>query len=170
MTTPKHIIVVLLAAVLCLSGCQKMQQNRLNRQMKRVAKTYLKQEEIKDYQKLTIAIVDTLTEFGYAKLNLELLDDMELYYREMYCDASDDTTRREVIGLYLNEIIRTEADFEDLIDNGDLQTTGVVLFMVTGTYQKDGQDQQFMFLVNPDKKTLHNLDPFGDNLLYEDEE
>jgi hypothetical protein len=95
---------------------------------------------------------------------------MENYYREMYFDASDDTNRREVIGLYLNEIIRTEADFEDLIDNGDLKTTGVVLYMVTGNYQKDGQNQQFMFLVNPDKKTLHNLDPFGDNLLYKDEE
>ena len=129
-------------AVICLTGCQKMQQNRLNRQMKRVAKTYLEQEEVKDYQNLTISAVDTLTEYGYAKLNTELLQDMENYYREMYCDASDDTDRREVIGLYLNEIIRTEADFEDLIDNGDLQTTGVVLYMVSGNYQKDGQDQQ----------------------------
>ena len=170
MTSSKQIIVTLLSVMLCFSGCQKMQQNRLNRQMKRVAKTYLEQEEVKDYQNLTISAVDTLTEYGYAKLNTELLQDMENYYREMYCDASDDTDRREVIGLYLNEIIRTEADFEDLIDNGDLQTTGVVLYMVSGNYQKDGQDQQFMFLVNPDKKTLHNLDPFGDNLLYKDEE
>ena len=170
MTSSKQIFVTLLSVMLCFTGCQKMQQNRLNRQMKRVAKTYLEQEEVKDYQNLTISAVDTLTEYGYAKLNTELLQDMESYYREMYCDASDDTDRREVIGLYLNEIIRTEADFEDLIDNGDLQTTGVVLYMVSGNYQKDGQDQQFMFLVNPDKKTLHNLDPFGDNLLYKDEE
>jgi len=170
MTSSKHIIVALLSVLLCFSGCQKMQQNKLNRQMKKVAKTYLKQEEVKDYTKLAISSVDTLTEYGYAKLNSELLVDMENYYREMYFDASDDTNRREVIGLYLNEIIRTEADFEDLIDNGDLKTTGVVLYMVTGNYQKDGQNQQFMFLVNPDKKTLHNLDPFGDNLLYKDEE
>jgi hypothetical protein len=27
-----------------------------------------------------------------------------------------------------------------------------------------------MFLVNPDKKSLHELDPFGNNLLYKDEE
>ena len=42
--------------------------------------------------------------------------------------------------------------------------------MVTGTFEKDGEGQQFMFLVNPDKKSIHNLDPFGDNLLYKDEE
>ena len=168
MTTPKHIIIAFLALAICLGGCQKMQQNKLNRQMKKVAKTYLKQEEVKDYKKLAITSVDTLTEYGYAKLNSELLDDMGNFYREMYCDASDDSARREVIVLYLNEIIRTKADFDELIDNGDLQTTGVMLFMVTGTFLKDEENQQFMFLVNPDKKTLHNLDPFGDNLLYKD--
>ena len=157
-------------AVICLTSCQNMRQSKLNRQMKRVARTYLKQEEIADYEKISVTAVDTLTEFGYAKLNSELLNDMEVYYRELYCDASDDTNRREVVGLYLNEIMRTRADFEDLIDNGDLETAGVVLFMVTGNYLKDGENQQFVFLVNPDKKTLHNLDPFGDNLLYKDEE
>ena len=170
MTTPKHIIIAFLALAICFGGCQKMQQNKLNRQMKKMAKIYLKQDEVKDYRNLTISSIDTLTEYGYAKLNSELLDDMESYYREMYCDASDDSARREIIGLYLNEIIRTKADFDDLIDNGDLQTKGVVLYMVTGTFQKDGENQQFMFLVNPDKKTLHSLDPFGDNLLYKDEE
>ena len=170
MTTPKHIIVALLALAVCLSGCQKMQQNRLNRQMKKVAKVYLKQDEVKDYKKLTISSVDTLTEYGYAKLNSELLDDMASYYKQMYYEALDDSARKEVIGLYLNEIIRTKADFDDLIDNGDLETKGVVLYMVTGNFQKDGETQQIMFLVNPDKKTLHNLDPFGDNLLYKDDE
>ena len=57
-----------------------------------------------------------------------------------------------------------------LIDYGDLLTEGVTLFMVTGNFQKDGVKQEFMFLVNPDKKSLHTLDPFGDNLLYKDAE
>ncbi len=170
MTTPKHIIVALLALAISLVGCQKMQHNKLNRQMKKVAKTYLEQEQVEDYKNLTITSVDTLTEFGYAKLTSELLENMGEVYGQMYWDAAGDSSRREVIGLYLNEIQRTKADFEDLIDNGDLQTTGVVLFMVTGTFEKDGEGQQFMFLVNPDKKSIHNLDPFGDNLLYKDEE
>ena len=170
MTTPKHIIVALLALAISLVGCQKMQHNKLNRQMKKVAKTYLEQEQVKDYKNLTITSVDTLTEFGYAKLTSELLENMGEVYGQMYWDAAGDSSRQEVIGLYLNEIQRTKADFEDLIDNGDLQTTGVVLFMVTGTFEKDGEGQQFMFLVNPDKKSIHNLDPFGDNLLYKDEE
>ena len=56
------------------------------------------------------------------------------------------------------------------MDNGDLKTEGVLLYMVSGTFQKEGKEQDLMFLVNADKKTLHELDPFGDNLLYKDEE
>jgi len=170
MTTPKYFIVALLSATVCLTGCQKMEQNKLNRQMKKMAKIYLQQEQVTDYQKLTITSVDTLTEYGYAKLTSELLENMEGVYEQMYWDDSDDTARREVISLYLNEIKRTKADMEDLIDNGDLLTEGVTLFMVTGNLEKDGNKQEFMFLVNPDKKSLHTLDPFGDNLLYKDAE
>lgn len=167
----KHpITLLLLAAALCFSGCQRMAQNKLNRQMKKVAKTYLQQEQVTGYQKLAITSVDTLTEYGYAKLTSELLENMEGVYEQMYWDDSDDTARREVIGLYLKEIQRTKADMDDLIDNGDLLTEGVTLFMVTGNLEKDGNQQEFMFLVNPDKKTLHTLDPFGDNLLYKDAE
>ena len=165
---PKTFLVI--ASILLFAGCQKMELNKLNRQMKKMAKTYLQQEQITDYQKLAITSVDTLTEYGYAKLTSELLENMEGVYEQMYWDDSDDTARRKVIGLYLNEIQRTKADMEDLIDNGDLLTEGVTLFMVTGNFQKEGEKQEFMFLVNPDKKSLHMLDPFGDNLLYKDAE
>jgi len=164
----KFLLVISIA--LLFSGCQKMQQNKLNRQMKAMAKVYLSQDEITDYKKLKVTSVDTVTEYGYAKLTSELLGNMETVYAQMYWDDSDDTARRNVIGLYLKEIQRTKADFDDLIDNGDLSTEGVLLYMVTGNYMKEGKNQQFMFLVNPDKKSLHNLDPFGDNLLYKDTE
>ena len=170
MRNSKCIYVALLAVALCFGSCQGVQQQKLNRQMKKMAEEYLKQEEVVDYKKLSITAVDTLTEFGYAKLNSELLANMEEVYGEMYWAASDDTARREVIGLYLRDIQRTKADFDALIDDGDLDTEEVVLYMVTGVFEKDGENQQIMFLVNPDKKTLHNLDPFGDNLLYKDEE
>ena len=159
-----------ITVIFLFASCQNLQQRKLNRQMKKMAKTYLQQEQITDYQKLTITSVDTLTEFSYAKLTSELLENMEGVYEQMYWDDSDDTARREVIGLYLNEIQRTKADMDDLIDNGDLLTEGVTLFMVTGNFQKEGGKHEFMFLVNPDKKSLHTLDPFGDNLLYKDAE
>ncbi len=162
-------ILILLVTALLLAGCQNMQQKKLNRQMKKMAKIYLQQEEIKDYKDLTITSVDTLTEFSYAKLNSELLGNMADAYEQMYWDE-EDSAKREVIGLSFRETKRTQHDMDDLIDNGDLLTQGVLLFMVTGNYKKDNENQEFMFLVNPDKKSLHYLDPFGNNLLYQDEE
>ncbi|MBR3558714.1 MAG: hypothetical protein IKN78_07575 [Bacteroidales bacterium] len=162
-------ILILLVTALLLAGCQNMQQKKLNRQMKKMAKIYLQQEEIKDYKDLTITSVDTLTEFSYAKLNSELLGNMADAYEQMYWDE-EDSAKREVIGLSFRETKRTQRDMDDLIDNGDLLTQGVLLFMVTGNYKKDNENQEFMFLVNPDKKSLHYLDPFGNNLLYQDEE
>ncbi|MBQ1779859.1 MAG: hypothetical protein II001_00310 [Bacteroidales bacterium] len=166
----RTLISILALVLVFFTGCQKMEQKKLNRQMKKMAKVYLEQEEVKNYKDLAITCVDTITEFSYAKLTSELLGNMEVMYEQMYWDESEDSTKREVIGLYLNEIRRTKADFEDLIDNGDLQTEGILLYMVTGTFQLDGQKQDMMFLVNPDKKSLHELDPFGNNLLYKDEE
>lgn len=162
-------IFLLLATALLLASCQNMQQKKLNRQMKKMAKIYLQQEEIKDYKDLTITSVDTLTEFSYAKLNSELLGNMADAYEQMYWDE-EDSAKREVIGLSFRETKRTQRDMDDLIDNGDLLTQGVLLFMVTGNYKKNNENQEFMFLVNPDKKSLHYLDPFGNNLLYQDEE
>ena len=160
--------VVFLLVALSFTGCQKMQQNKLFRQMKEVAKVYLQQEEITDYENLTISSVDTLTEYGYAKLTSELLDNMSAAYDQMYWQETD-SVRRNAIGLYLGETYQIKDDMEALIENGDLLTEGVLLYMVTGKYEKDGDTQEFMFLVNPDKKTLHTLNPFADNLLYKEE-
>ena len=163
-------IFLLVLTVVLFAGCQNMEQKKLNRQMKNMAKLYLQQEEITDYKNLSVASVDTLTEFGYAKLNSELLGNMAEVYEQMYWDDSGDSARHEAIGLYLREIQRVKADMDELIDDGDLLTEGVLLYMVTGHYQQDGETKEFMFLVNPDKKSLHTLDPFGDNLLYKDAE
>ena len=140
--------------------------------MKPLAKEYLKNEKVTNYKHLTITCVDTMTELGYAKMNTELLTGMQQSYEQQYEDAlaKGDTRVSNALEHYLQEIIRTNADFEDLMDNGQLKADGVLLYMVTCKYLKDNKPEEFMFLVNADKKTLHILDPFGDNLLYKDEE
>lgn len=138
--------------------------------MKPLAKEYLKHENVKDYKNLTIVCVDTLTEFGYAKLNTELLAGMQDSYERQLNEAlaNDDSRISNALERYLNEIIKISNDFKDLMENGQLKTNGVLLYMVTGKYLKDNNAEEFMFIVNADKKTLHTIDPFGDNLLYKD--
>ena len=160
---------ILFACSFC--GCKNYATNKLKREMKPFAKSYLKTERVVDYDSLTIDCVDTVTEMGYANMNIEFLNQMEDNFRSQYEQAAleDKTQTMEVIKVQLNETIRTRDDFEDLMTSGDLKGTGVLLFMVTGHYVKDGERVPFIFFVTADKRNIYTMDPFGDNLLYKDE-
>lgn len=170
----KKISIIALSILLAcsFSSCKNYAEKKLKRQMKPFAKSYLKTDRVVGYDSLTIDCVDTITEMGYARMNVEFLNQMEASYQEQYEQAvrADKSQTVEYISLYLNEIGRTKADFEDLMDSGDLKETGVLLFMVTGHYVKDNERVPLIFFVTADKRKLHTLDPFGDNLLYQDEE
>ncbi len=142
----------------------------MQRQMKSLAKTYLKEEQITGYDSLTVVSIDTLTELRYARLNSQLLQEMILAYQQQYEETAlnGDQQKLEYLDLYINEALRTQQDFDDLIDAGDLQDEAPLLFMVSCTYHKDGKKMPFIFLSTPDKKKTYTLDPFGDNLLYKD--
>lgn len=160
---------LLLASVIFFSGCSNYATNKLKRQMKSLAKEYLKSMEISDYDELTVECVDTLTELGYAKLTTELLTNMQQAYQMQLGETTDDATTTELL-VNLSEISSVADELEERIDNGDLKTSGVLLYMVTGSMvDKNKEKQEFMFLANPDKKSLHNLDPFGNNLLHDEQ-
>ena len=161
-----------IALAICSQGCKKLSNaDKLKKSMKPLAKEYLKTNGITDYDSLKIDFVDTVTEMGYANLNSELLEQMEYAYQEQYNEAiaNNDLKKADPIQLYINEINRTKADFDELMQSGELKSDGILLFMVTATYFKDGKGEPTIFMVTPDKKALYTLDPFGDNLLYQDE-
>ncbi len=164
------LLTLLAVAVLALSACQNRDAKKMQRQMKSLAKTYLEEEQITGYDSLTIVCVDTLTELRYARLNSQLLQEMIQAYQQQYEETALDGDRQklEYLNLYINEALRTQQDFDDMIDAGDLQDEDPLLFMVSCSYYKNGQKTPFIFLSTPDKKTTYTLDPFGDNLLYKD--
>ena len=130
-----------------------------------MAKAYLQEENIQDYKELTIECVDTITEIGYAQLTLELLHNMEADAEEQYANQEGEHST-EVQYLLLKDIYHAEEDLEALLDGESLSSKKILLYMVTASYLTNGkQKQEFIFLVNSDKKSLHTLDPFGDNLL-----
>lgn len=169
----RHIILILsVLSLISFSGCKNHAANKLKRQVKPLAKEYLKNDHITDYDSLNIECVDTVTELSYAKLNSELLANMATAYEAQYEQALQERHDKDLhyLELYINEINRTKNDFDELMESGSLKADGILLFMVTGNYVQNGEHIPFMFMVNPDKKTLHTLDPFGDNLLYKDEQ
>jgi len=159
-------------AAICLvffASCHRTPEERLQRAMMPLAKAYLDTCKV-TYDSVRVDCVDTITELSYANLNIELLSNMEANYEMQYEEAlTEDTVKAQYLRLYLGDIRRTIEDFQDLMESGDLKDKEVLLYMVTGTISKDDKKENFMFFVQPDKKTLHTLDPFGDNLLYKDE-
>lgn len=166
------VIVGISVAAVFIFGQHRSPDKKLKRQMKKMAVEYLANDSIKDYDSLKIDRVDTLTEMGYAKLNFELLEEMEFAYQYQYEEAevADNQKDMQILRLYLSDITRTKDDLLSLMQDESLDTKETLLFMVTGSYHKDKETIPIMFFVQPDKKTLHQLDPFGDNLLYKDEE
>ena len=153
------ILTLLLLCALVCTSCKDHATNKLQRQMKPLAKQYLAEDQVRGYSDLTIKCVDTLTEVGYAQLNLELLGNMEAANAESGYSP-------EVQNLMLKDIHDIQQYLEEALAEGILDSKDALLYMVTGNYlTPKQQEQEFIFFVNSDKKSLHTLDPFGDNLV-----
>lgn len=167
------LFVLTLTSLLCCTSCDSFKQKSLNRNMRKAAEKYLKDNEVK-FESLKITSIDTVSELGYANLNRVMLAQMEAAYTQQYQEAiiNQDEKTADALNRYLNDISNTIDDFEDLMQNGDLKRDGILLYMVTGSFKVQKTDEAgepFYFFVKPDKKTVHTLDPFGNNLLYENE-
>lgn len=156
---PRPILALLLLCALWGTSCKDYATNKLQRQMKPFAKQYLAEDQVKEYSNLTIKCVDTVTEVGYAQLTLELLGNMEAANAESGYSP-------EVQNLMLKDIHDIQQYLEAALSEGVLNSKDALLYMVTGSYLTPAkQEQEFIFFVNADKKGLHTLDPFGDNLV-----
>lgn len=159
------VAVLLLAALFLLCNCKNYSQNKLKRDMKPLAEKYLQEENITGYKDLTIECVDTVTEIGYAQMTLEMLRGMEYTYENDYHHVTDE---KESDALYhiLLDIERITNESEELLESGSLSSEKILLYMVTSSYQtSENLKKTFYFMVNPDKKSLHTVDPFGENLI-----
>jgi hypothetical protein len=161
-------LILIFLTVVLGSSCTKTPEEKLLKAMKPMAEAYLDTCKV-SYDSIRVVCVDTITELSYANLNIELLKNMEDNYQMQYEEAMvEDTVKAKYLRLYLGDIRNAISDFQDLMETGDLNEKDVLLYMVTGIVCKDQDKENFMFFVRPDKKTLHTLDPFGDNLLYEE--
>ncbi|MCR4964760.1 MAG: hypothetical protein K6A41_03810 [Bacteroidales bacterium] len=163
------LIAVILSISFVFSSCKKTPEEKLLKAMKPLAEAYLDSCKV-TYDSTRVDCVDTITEMSYANLNIALLTEMENNYQMQYEDALiNDSTKATYIRLYLGDIRNSIQDFEELMGSGELDAKKVLLYMVTGTMCKGKDKENYMFFVRPDKKTLYTMDPFGNNLLYEEE-
>ncbi|MEG1555514.1 MAG: hypothetical protein RR356_02165 [Bacteroidales bacterium] len=163
-----HLAPFILIFITLFSACHKKSELEiLKANLQKPAKFYVENElEVKDADSVIIHQIDTITPLGYAKINLELLENMEFNYQFAYKEASlqNDQDKLTYLELYLKDVHTAEDFFKSKIENEKTDGSSLLLYMVTASYFKNGKEEPFTFFALPDF-TVHVLDPFGDNIL-----
>ncbi len=155
-----------MAVLLC--GCkQKGERDVFQENIHRCAETYVLNElNVSDADSVVVNRLDTLTQMSYAKLMLEMLENLEFQYKQLYDEATlaDDDKRIESISRSLRQIT-TQTDYFRAIEDSDSADNHVLLlYWISASYYQNGEKTDFMCFATPDFN-LHILDPFADNLM-----
>ena len=99
-------------------------------------------------------------------LMLEMLENLEFQYKQLYDEATlaDDDAKIESFSRSLRQISVQTDDFRAIEDSESADNQRLLLYWISASYYKNGQQEDFMCFATPDF-TLHILDPFADNLL-----
>ena len=159
-------LIIVLAVLLC--GCkQKGERDVLQENIHRCAETYVLNElNVSDADSVVVNRLDTLTQMSYAKLMLEMLENLEFQYKQLYDEATlaDDDKRIESISRSLRQIT-TQTDYFRAIEDSDSADNHILLlYWISASYYQNGEKTDFMCFATPDFN-LHILDPFADNLM-----
>ena len=146
---------------------EKNQEATFQENIQKCAEEYVQTElGISDANSITVNRVDTLTKMSYAKLVLEMLENMEYQYKRLYDEATLSNNDADIAsyGSSLQRISKQTNYFRSIDDNESADNTQLLLYWIYGSYNRNGQKEDFMCFATPDFK-LHILDPFEDNLI-----
>ena len=129
---------------------------KLKRTINKVAIEYVKDVLlIQDYDSIKIVKYDSISDLGFAKLSLEMLEQMKANYDFMYQDALMNGESDEALDqiVYQTKQIEVEmAEQYNYANSENTNTNNLRNYLVYATYYKDGAPTQFLFLITPDGK------------------
>lgn len=118
---------------------------------------FLVNEQV-DYDSLAIDRVDTLTEMKYARMTVEILEQMrDDYENAQYME--EDPHRRNIIAMQVSEIEDSLVVFIDKINAKAISETQVVCYLVYAHYCQADAKIPFTFFLNP-MGEFYIYDPF----------
>lgn len=164
----KRIFFITLIASLFLTGChKKSEQDVLKENLRACAEKYVKEElQISNADSVVVHVTDTVTELGYSRLVLEMLENLEGQYKMMYDEATlaDDDSKIEYLEMYLRQISTQLDYFRAIEETESADNEQLLLYLISGSYYQNGNGNDFICFANPNF-SIHILDPFADNLL-----
>lgn len=164
----RYLGLIIFSVLIFICGChQKTERNVFQEKIHQCACEYVSTElNISDADSVVVTHIDTLTQMSYAKLMLEMLENLEFQYKQLYDEATlaDDDAKIESFSRSLRQISVQTDDFRAIEDSESADNQRLLLYWISASYYKNGQQEDFMCFATPDF-TLHILDPFADNLL-----
>lgn len=163
----KHLGVFIFIIIFLCSCHQKTEQDVFQENILNCANEYVQQElEISNPDSVVVNRTDSITEMGYAKLMLEMLENLEYQYKMMYDEATvnNDEQKLKYLEIYLNQI-SAQVDYFRAVEESEMaDNQQLLLYLISGSYYLENKKEDFICFANPDF-SLHILDPFADNLL-----
>ena len=158
----------IICLIVLMSGCrQKAEVDVFQQKIHQCAETYVKTElNVSDADSVVVTRIDTLTQMSYAKLMLEMLENLEFQYKQLYDEATlaDENAKIDSLDRSLRQISVQPDYFRTIEDSESADNQQLLLYWISASYFKNDQQKDFMCFATPDF-TLHRLDPFADNLM-----
>ena len=150
------------------SAChKKTERDVFQENIQKCAEEYVQTElGVDNADSVVVNRLDTLTQMSYAKLMLEMLENLEDQYKVMYDEATlaDDDAKIESLSRSLRQISTQTDYFRAIEDSDSADNQELLLYWISASLYQNGEKTDFMCFATPDF-TLHVLDPFADNLL-----
>lgn len=149
------IFVFLLVVSVVLIFIKPFKKNGFDYQAK--AEEFLTTEQVA-YDSLAVDRVDTLTEMKYARMTVEILEQMrDDYENAQYME--EDPHRRNIIAMQVAEIEDSLVVFIDKINTKTISETQIVCYLVYAHYCQGEAKIPFTFFLNP-MGEFYIYDPF----------
>lgn len=149
-------LVILILLLIGIFGYKPYQKWKLKRTINKVAIEYVKDVLlIQDYDSIKIVKVDSLSDLGFAKLSLEMLEQMKANYDYMYQDALMNGESDEALDQLVYQTKQVEIEMAEQYNIANSEKTNsknLRNYLVYASYYKDGTPTQFLFLITPDGK------------------
>lgn len=167
------VIAIIVISLSFITSCKKKRspEDVLRSNICEAGKLYLAKDAIdptivQNIDTFIINHIDTVSSLGYAILMKEALTSMQVNFEYEYKEAvfEDSKVTMMEIELSMTEIDYMLEYFDMLLNNGNLHQDDVLLLWIDAQFVSQGQSHNFDYLTNPDG-TLHELDPFDNNLL-----
>lgn len=147
-------IILLTLVVAGIFSIKPFQKWNLRRKINKVAIEYVQDILlIQNYDSIKIVKFDSISDLGFAKLSLEMLEEMKMNYDYIYQDALMNEESDEVLDQLTHQIKLVEVEMAvhlEAANSDQTNTKNLRNYLVYATYYTKGSPTPFLFLLTPE--------------------